>query len=164
MSKLPFIIAIVFALAALGYFVFATDAVAYVEHEPETCANCHVMDSPYENWYHGGHEKFAQCSDCHLPHENFAAYYAEKSRQGVKDTYAFVTGNIPAAIRANDKTKVIVEKNCIRCHAAKAETVMAGAQPFDRYCWNCHRSVAHGDRGTSSLPYQDASLYPMETK
>ena len=58
------------------------------------------MDSRLENWYHGGHEGFATCTDCHLPHNNFAVYYAEKGRQGAKDTYAFIAGNIPAAIRA----------------------------------------------------------------
>jgi cytochrome c nitrite reductase small subunit len=26
--------------------------------------------------------------------------------------------------------------------------------PFDRYCFECHRSVAHGERGISLLPYQ----------
>jgi len=30
---------------------------------------------------------------------------------------------------------------------------------FDRYCWSCHRSVAHGERGYSLLPYQDMEVY-----
>jgi len=34
------------------------------------------------------------------------------------------------------------------------DNIVAGAQPFDRYCWNCHRAVAHGERGISLLPYQ----------
>ena len=162
MSKFPFFIAIAAAILALGFFVFVTDAPAYGGHAPETCANCHVMDSQYENWYHGGHEKFAKCTDCHLPHDNFAVYYAEKGRQGAKDTYAFVSGNIPAAIRANDKTKGIIQENCIRCHESTAETVVMGAQPFDRYCWDCHRNVAHGTRGASNIPYQDSTLYPIK--
>ena len=28
-----------------------------------------------------------------------------------------------------------------------------------RYCFECHRSVAHGQRGISILPYQDKGLY-----
>jgi cytochrome c nitrite reductase small subunit len=120
------------------------------------------MDSQYENWYHGAHENFAKCTDCHLPHDNFAVYYAEKGRQGAKDTFAFVTGRIPVAIRANDKTKGIIQANCIHCHEDAAETVVMGAQPFDRYCWDCHRAVAHGTRGASSIPYQDSTIYPIK--
>lgn len=163
MSKFPITtIAIVAAVLTLGYFVYVSDAAAYGGSDPETCANCHVMDSQYENWYHGGHENWAKCTDCHLPHDNFAIYYAEKGRQGMKDTYAFVTGNIPTAIRASDQTKGIIQANCIHCHEHIVENIVMGAQPFDRYCWDCHRTVAHSQRGASGLPYQDSSLYPVK--
>ena len=161
MSKIP-IVAIVVAALAMGYFAFVTDAVSYGGSVPETCANCHVMDSQYESWYHGAHENWAKCTDCHLPHDNFAVYYAEKGRQGAKDVYAFVTGNIPLAIRASDKTKGIVQENCIHCHEDSVESIVIGAQPFDRYCWDCHRDIAHTARGGSGLPYQDSSLYPTK--
>ncbi|MBK8783619.1 MAG: cytochrome c nitrite reductase small subunit [Anaerolineales bacterium] len=161
MSKIP-IVAIVVAALAMGYFAFVTDAVSYGGSAPETCANCHVMDSQYESWYHGAHENWAKCTDCHLPHDNFAVYYAEKGRQGAKDVYAFVTGNIPLAIRASDKTKGIVQENCIHCHEDSVESIVMGAQPFDRYCWDCHRDIAHTARGGSGLPYQDSSLYPTK--
>ena len=98
MSKLPFFIAITAAVIALGFFVYVTDAPAYGGSAPETCANCHVMDSQYENWYHAPHEKFTECVDCHLPHENVVAYYLEKGRQGAKDVYAFTTGNMRSFI------------------------------------------------------------------
>ena len=161
MSKLP-IIAIVVAVLALGYFALVSDAAAYGGSAPETCANCHAMDSQYENWAHGGHAHVAKCTDCHLPHDNFVSYYMEKGRQGAKDTYAFVTGNIPVAIRAEEKTKEIVQENCIHCHEDTVEAMLAGAQPLDRYCWECHRSVAHGERGATGAPYQDSNLYPTK--
>ena len=161
MSKIP-IIAIVVAALAMGYFAFITDAASYGGSAPETCANCHVMDSHYESWYHGAHENLAKCTDCHLPHDNFAVYYAEKGRQGAKDVYAFVTGDIPLAIRASDKTKGIVQENCVHCHEDSVESIVMGAQPFDRYCWDCHRDIAHNARGGSGLPYQDSSLYPIK--
>ena len=159
MSKFPIILAFAAAVIALGYFAFVTDAAAYGGNAPETCANCHVMDSQYENWYHGAHEEWAKCTDCHLPHDNVVVYYLEKGRQGVNDTTAFVTGNIPLAIRASDKTKQLVQSNCIHCHEQAVENIMVGAQPFDRYCWDCHRDVAHSARGTSGLPFQDSTLY-----
>jgi len=161
MSKIP-IVAIVVAALAMGYFAFVTEAASYGGSAPETCANCHVMDSQYESWYHGAHENWAKCTDCHLPHDNFAVYYAEKGRQGAKDVYAFVTGNIPLAIRASDKTKGIVQENVIHCHEDSVESIVMGAQPFDRYCWDCHRDIAHNARGGSGLPYQDSSLYPTK--
>ncbi len=162
MSRLPFFIAITVAVIALGFFVYVSDAPAYAGKSPETCANCHVMDSQYENWYHAPHEKVAECVDCHLPHENVVAYYLEKGRQGAKDVYAFTTGNIPAAIRASKKTKSIIQSNCLRCHAGKVESIVMGPQPFDRYCWDCHRSVSHGTRGISLVPYQDSTIYPVK--
>lgn len=163
MSKTLFFISIAAAVLSLGYFAIVTDAAAYGGSAPETCANCHAMDAQYENWYHGAHEKWAKCVDCHLPHENFAAYYAEKGRQGFKDTYAFIRGDIPAAIRAEEKTKTIVQENCVRCHESAVEDMLtAGGQPLDRYCWDCHRNVAHGARGGSLAPYQDSALYPVK--
>jgi cytochrome c nitrite reductase small subunit len=162
MSRLPFIIASAASVLALGFFVFVTDAPAYGASAPETCANCHAMDSQYENWYHAPHEKFTECVDCHLPHENKIVYYLEKGRQGAKDVYAFTMGNIPVAIRASEKTKVIIQTNCVRCHQDTVETLMLDPQSVDRYCWECHRNVSHGERGASAFPYQDAILYPVQ--
>ncbi len=162
MSKIPFAIAVLAAVIALGYFAFVSDAAAYAGSAPETCNNCHTMDSQYENWLHAPHENWAKCTECHLPHENIAAYYLEKGRQGAKDVYAFTTGNIPAAIRASERTKRIIQSNCIRCHEEKVENIVMGAQPFDRNCWDCHRTVAHGSRGISLVPYQDSVLYPSK--
>jgi len=162
MPKLPFIIAITAAVIALGFFVYVTDAPAYGGSAPETCANCHTMDSQYENWYHAPHEKVTECVDCHLPHENVVAYYLEKGRQGAKDVYAFTTGNIPVAIRASDRSKSIIQSNCLRCHQDKVESIVMGAQTFDRNCWDCHRNVAHGSRGASMVPFQDSTIYPVK--
>ena len=164
MSKYPFMIAIAAAVIALGFFVFVTDAPAYGGSAPETCANCHVMDSQYENWYHAPHEKWTECVDCHLPHENMVVYYLEKGRQGAKDVYAFTTWNIPVAIRASEQTKGIIQDNCIRCHQATVESIVMSpaGQPFDRYCWECLRNVAHGPRGASAVPFQDSIIYPVK--
>jgi cytochrome c nitrite reductase small subunit len=162
MPKLPFILAVAAAVFALGFFVYVTDAPAYAGNAPEICNNCHVMDSQYENWAHGPHENWAKCTDCHLPHDNLVMYYMEKGRQGMKDTYAFTTGNIPVAIRASAETKGIVQANCIHCHADTVEDLMTGPQAFDRYCWDCHRGVAHSSRGISIVPYQDSVFYPTK--
>ena len=158
-SKWPLSIGIIALLLALGVFIWVTDAPSYLGHEPSTCNNCHVMDSQYESWYHAAHQNFAVCTDCHLPHQNFASYYLYKGFSGLKDIYSFTLRTYPAVLRATQKTKEIIEANCIRCHADTIENILAGAQPIDRYCWDCHRSVAHGERGLSLYPYQDSEVY-----
>lgn len=162
MLRNPLFIAIAAAVIALGTFVFVTDAVSYAGTDSETCANCHIHDSTYENYYHSAHRPWAECSSCHLPHNNFANYYFEKGRQGMYDVYVFSTGQTPEVIRANEHSKEIIQENCIHCHEDAVETIMMGAQPFERYCWECHRNIAHGSRGGSMAPYQDSNFYPVK--
>ena len=159
MSKAPLVVGFVVLVAVLGVFAWATDALAYMGHEPETCNNCHVMDSQFENWFYASHEQWAECADCHIPHENFIAYYFYKGKSGMKDVYSFVTASYPVAIRANEETIAIIQKNCIRCHEDTVESIVMTAQPFRRNCWDCHRDAAHGERGGSLSVYQDKEVY-----
>jgi len=158
-QKVALIIGIAVFLAALGVFTYVTDAPAYLGHEPQTCNNCHVMDAQYENWYHAAHENVADCTDCHLPHQNIASYYLYKGYSGMRDVYSFTTKSYPVAIRADSQTVEIVQANCIRCHLDTVENIISGPQSFDRTCWDCHRSVAHGERGLTLYPYQDTEVY-----
>jgi cytochrome c nitrite reductase small subunit len=159
MKPLPLILGILLLVAALGVFAWFTDAPAYLGHEASTCNNCHVMDAQYENWYHAAHARFAVCTDCHLPHQNIVSYYLYKGYSGLRDVYSFTTKTYPAAIRATAQTDAILQANCIRCHTDTVESLFAGLQPFDRRCWDCHRAVAHGNRGMSLTSYQDSEIY-----
>ena len=167
-KKAALIIGIVVLLAALGVFAWVTDAPAYLQHEASTCNNCHVMDAQYENWYHAAHARYAVCTDCHLPHQNILSYYLYKGYSGMKDVLSFTFKTYPPAIRATTQTDRIIQANCIRCHADTVENIVYASrpttsgqagQPFDRNCWDCHRSVAHGERGYSLSPYQDTEVY-----
>ena len=160
MNKLPVYLAIAAAVLALAVFAYVTDAPAYAGTNPSTCNNCHVMDAQYENWYHAAHETAATCAECHLPHDNIFHYYLAKAQTGMHDVYVFSTGQTPVMIRAKPETDQIIQANCVRCHQDTVENIMAGVQTFDRHCWDCHRSVAHGDRGISLIPFQDSSIYP----
>ena len=153
------IVGIVIFLAVLGIFAWVTDAPTYLGHEPATCNNCHVMDAQYENWYHAAHAQYAVCTDCHLPHQNIVSYYLYKGYSGMKDVISFTFKTYPAAIRATLLTDRIIQANCIRCHNDTVANIVSGAQPFDRTCWSCHRSIAHGERGLSLTPYQDTEVY-----
>ncbi len=71
----------------------------------------------------------------------------------------FTLNLIPEPLRAKEETKNIVQKNCIRCHAETVSEIADGRMDSDRYCFECHRTVAHGDRGITILPYQDKGIY-----
>lgn len=140
-------------LVVLGMGLYVTDFTAYLGNNPTTCNNCHVMDAVYESWYHGGHKQWAVCADCHTPHALIPKYYV-KAISGYHHVTAFVFGNIPNAIRAKESSRKVVQDNCVRCHAATIANTNEGRMDSDRYCFECHRSVAHGERGISLLPYQ----------
>jgi cytochrome c nitrite reductase small subunit len=84
----------------------------------------------------------------------FIPKYFVKAQSGYHHVTAFIFGNIPGAIRAQEGSKEIVQENCERCHAETVATMLENPMPLDRYCFECHRSVAHGERGVSLLPYQ----------
>lgn len=146
-------IAILALLAVLGVGMYVTDFTAYLGNNPTTCNNCHVMDAVYESWYHGGHRAWATCAECHTPHDLIPKYLV-KAENGFRHVTVFVFGEIPEAIRAKDASKDVVQANCIRCHEDTVSDILDNPMPMDRYCFECHRSVAHGERGISLLPYQ----------
>jgi cytochrome c nitrite reductase small subunit len=157
--KLPILVGLVALLAVVGVGMVVSDFTAYLGNNPSTCNNCHVMDAVYESWYHGGHQEWAACGDCHTPHALIPKYWV-KARSGFNHVTAFVFGHIPPAIRAKQSSSDVVQENCIRCHADAVESIVAGPMEFDRYCFDCHRSVAHGERGISLLPYQHQEENP----
>jgi cytochrome c nitrite reductase small subunit len=155
--KLLLVTAIAALLIVVGVGLYVTDFTAYLGNNPSTCNNCHVMDAVYEGWYHGGHKLAATCNDCHTPHA-LVPKYIVKAQSGYHHVTAFIFGKIPDAIRAKHASQQVVQENCIRCHTETVASLMMVQSPEEgeRYCFECHRSVAHGERGISILPYQHA--------
>ncbi len=151
--KLPLFVGIVALLVVIGVGMYVTDFTAYLGNNPSTCNNCHVMDAVYENWYHGGHKLWAACGDCHTPHALIPKYFV-KAESGYHHVTAFFFGDIPAAIRPRPSSLKIIQDNCVYCHEETVANLIEGPMAFDRYCFDCHRDVAHGERGISLLPYQ----------
>lgn len=160
MAKIPIFIALLSLIGAIGTGIFVSDFTAYLGNNPTTCNNCHVMDAVYEGWFHGAHQEWATCADCHTPHALIPKYYI-KAKSGYHHVTAFSFGNIPDAIRAKEESRRIVQENCIRCHKETVDRIVPEAgivnnlMPLDRFCFECHRTTAHGERGISLLPYQD---------
>ncbi|WP_298438913.1 cytochrome c nitrite reductase small subunit [Geobacter sp.] len=109
---------------------------------PDFCVRCHVMESEYESWIHTGAHRRIKCVDCHLPNEHPVAHYIWKSIDGAKDAFIFYSGRVPQIIRLSAHGKVVLQKNCVRCH----ETTVAHIDT-ERHCWNCHRRVSHTRSG-----------------
>lgn len=149
--KLPLLVGIVALAAVAGTGMYVTDFTAYLGNDPSTCNNCHVMDAAYEGWLHAGHGEWAVCGDCHTPHALIPKYIV-KAQSGFRHVSAFTLGHIPAAIRAVPSSQVVIQENCIRCHAETVDALAAGQMDADRNCVDCHRDVAHGARGLSLLP------------
>lgn len=154
MYKIPIIIAIVALLAVVGVGMYVTDFTAYLGNNPSTCNNCHVMDAVYEGWYHAGHSEWTTCNECHTPHALIPKYFV-KAKSGYHHVTTFLFGEIPDAIRAKESSRQVVQENCIRCHEETVSTVADGTMDSGRYCFECHRSVAHGERGVSILPFRN---------
>lgn len=151
MSKLPLVIAFIALAAVAGVGMYVTDFTAYLGSNPDTCNNCHVMNTVYEGWLHGSHSEWATCADCHTPHALIPKYYV-KAMSGYHHVSAFTLGNIPDAIRAKEESRQVVQDNCIRCHADTVEGMLYDPMPLDRYCFECHSDVSHGERGVTIIP------------
>jgi cytochrome c nitrite reductase small subunit len=156
--KIALAIGVLCLVVVLGVFAYVSDFTVYMGNDPTACNNCHVMDAAYEGWFHSGHKVRADCNDCHVHHE-LILKYIDKSEHGFNHVSAFTLGNIPDAIRAKEASRQIIQENCIRCHGETVEDIGDGQPNAGRYCFECHRSVAHGDRGVSTLPFQDKNPY-----
>lgn len=154
MKYLTIAIGILALLVVTVVSLYATDFTAYLGSDPNARNNCHVMDAAYEGWFHGDHQSVATCSDCHTPHAILPKYFV-KAQSGYYHVTTFLSGEIPDAIRAKPASKRIIQENCIRCHENTIATISAGPLDFDQYCFDCHRSIAHGERGVSIYPYQE---------
>lgn len=156
--KLPITIGLILLAVAVGMLLYLSDFTVYLGNDPTACNNCHVMDAVYEGWYHAGHKQWATCNDCHTPHEFIPKYFV-KAKSGFNHVSAFTIGHLPEPLRAKESTQKIIQANCIYCHEETVSMVADGTMDSGRYCFECHRSVAHGDRGISILPYQDTGTY-----
>jgi len=148
--RVAIIISITALIIVAGALLVATDFTAYLGNDPVTCNNCHLMDAAYESWYHAAHSSWANCVDCHAP-QPFVPKYLFKAYSGYRHVTGFLFKEHPIILRAIPLSKDIIQDNCIGC----LEDIAFNAMNEQRYCYECHRTVAHGERGISILPFRD---------
>ena len=101
------------------------NATSYLSDHPQACINCHVMTDAYASWQRGSHGRVAVCIDCHVPHDNIAAKYAYKARDGLKHSYVFTIGRAPQVLGLSAGAVPVVQSNCIRCHEQQLRMMFA---------------------------------------
>ena len=142
-------------MAGLGLVIIhVSRATSYMSDDPETCANCHVMNTAYLTWQHSNHAEVAVCNDCHVPHSSVAAHWGFKARDGLWHATVFTMRWEPEVIRLSSGAAPVVEENCCRCHARVLSDLDNPCRPRPgARCWDCHRDIPHGEvRSLSTAP------------
>lgn len=134
-------------LGGLGAFTFGYgDGAAYLRNDPESCANCHVMQDHFDAWVKSSHKDVATCNDCHLPH-NFAGKWITKADNGFFHSLAFTTDIFHEPIQIKPRNRRVTQGACLHCHADFVDHQLP-AVPEDEapLCVRCHRDVGHAGR------------------
>ena len=139
------------AIGLAGLLFRASRAMSYLDKEPETCSNCHVMTDAYASWQRGSHSRDAVCVDCHLPHRNIVAMNRFKATDGLKHSFIFTAGTEPQVIELSREAVPVIQTNCVRCHPGQFAMIrLAGTE--ERRCWDCHRDIHMREKSLSSSP------------
>jgi len=133
----------------------------------EFCASCHTMTpmvQAYREDLHGGNNRsglLAECSDCHLPHDNVLHYLFQKGLTGTKDVLVETFGR-PEHIDWEERRKrrevFTYDSGCLKCHHNLQTATMADPKAFiahkayfmgatDKTCVSCHEHVGHKHLG-----------------
>lgn len=139
--------AMVGILGGLGSFTFGYgDGAAYLQNNPASCANCHVMQSHYDAWLASSHAKVATCNDCHLPHD-FAGKWITKADNGFFHSLAFTTNDFHEPIQIKERNRRVTQGACLHCHGDLVDALKPATHGGDMLnCVQCHAAVGHAQR------------------
>lgn len=138
-------------LVGLGAFTFEyAQGASYLSRDPTACVNCHIMQARYDSWQRGSHRAVAVCVDCHLPRHGLSKWIA-KADAGYRHSRAFTLQNFHEPIVMIERSRRILQRNCLDCHGDLARELAAG-EPDAVECVHCHRSVGHGERAALGGP------------
>lgn len=143
-----FLIVLLGALGLGAFIAFGPPRLYAKSGTPEFCGSCHVMESRFEAWFHGGGHRRVKCVDCHLPGDSAWKHALWKVLDGGKEFFLFHTGRVSEEIRLSAHGAKVLKDNCLRCH----QETMARVNE-DRNCWDCHRRLRHRQTGAlATLP------------
>jgi cytochrome c nitrite reductase small subunit len=73
--------AIGFAVGVTGYTFVYAKGYSYLTNNPQSCANCHIMQEQFDGWTKSSHRAVATCNDCHTP-DGLVGKYMTKASNG----------------------------------------------------------------------------------
>lgn len=134
-------------LGGVGGFTFGYGkGYAYLQNNPASCANCHVMQESYDAWQASSHHNVATCNDCHLPHD-FVGKWLVKGDNGFFHSMAFTLGNFHEPIQIKARNRKVTQGACIHCHQSTVDQMFPGHQGGEMVnCIQCHTDVGHAGR------------------
>jgi len=154
------------ALGICGFTFRYAEGGSYLSSDPAACVNCHIMRPQYDAWQKASHHTVATCVDCHLPASGLSKWMA-KAEHGYRHSKAFTFQDFVEPIRITAEDSVLLQENCLRCHADLLHDQVAGATTSRDaiQCVHCHSGVGHGemaglggsDRGESDERAEEAS-------
>jgi cytochrome c nitrite reductase small subunit len=156
-----FINMLIASIVGLAVFlIYESKAPSYLSDNPKTCVNCHIMAPQYATYAHSSHREWANCNDCHVPHNNVINKYYFKAKDGIRHASMFTLRKEPQVIFIHEAGQEVVQDNCIRCHSYLLDdpklllrTDVYQHERSERPCWECHREVPHGRvNSLSSVP------------
>jgi cytochrome c nitrite reductase small subunit len=129
----------------LSAFTFSyAEGTSYLNNDPATCVNCHIMRPQYDAWVKGSHKDVASCNDCHTPHDFFGKWFV-KGLNGFNHSRMFTTGNFHEPIQITDLNRQVALNNCKDCHQELVSQVLSAGQHEELDCLACHQGVGHAD-------------------
>ena len=134
-------------LGGLGAFTLGLgEGAAYLTNDPQSCANCHVMQGHYDAWLKSSHANVATCNDCHLPH-NFVGKWITKGDNGFFHSLAFTTNNFHEPIRIKARNRKVTQGACLHCHSDFVNHMLPAERGGEMLlCVQCHADVGHSQR------------------
>ena len=164
-SKGPLVFIILLGiLAGIGTFTFGYGkGASYLSNNPQSCANCHVMQEHFDSWQQSSHHHVAVCNDCHLPHD-FAGKWVTKADNGFFHSVAFTLGDYHDPIQIKPRNKRVTQSACIDCHQDFVHSLLPVEEHPDPQiaaaddmlsCVHCHADVGHAFRSISSGSKRD---------
>jgi cytochrome c nitrite reductase small subunit len=135
--------------AGIGAYTFIyAQGGSYLSNNPEACGNCHIMQDHLSAWNRGSHSAVATCNDCHAPHGNVVAKFANKATNGFRHSLGFTTGNFPDPLRITDGNTRVTEAACRHCHekvtvVIEPDAHAGGGEEGGMSCISCHARVGH---------------------
>lgn len=145
-AVLVMVVVLLGVTAGVGFFTFGyAKGASYLTNDPAACANCHVMQSQYDDWRHSSHRSVAVCNDCHTP-PGLVPKYIVKAKNGFWHSFYFTMGGFHEPIRITESNRRVTELACRKCHAAIVEAIDShphADEPYATSCIRCHSEVGH---------------------